>query len=57
MAKCKPINTPIDSGLLISIMPSFSDSRAPIETVLWYLSAVDYLIYVMTMTRPDIVFA
>lgn len=47
----------MDSGLPNTIMPSSSDYHASSKTILWYLSAVDSLMYVMTMTRPDIAFA
>lgn len=56
MAKCNSSTIPIDSGLPNIIIPSFSNYQASFETILWYSLAIRSLIYVMTMTWPDIVF-
>lgn len=56
IAKCNSSTIPIDSGLPNIIIPSFSNYQASFETILWYSLAIRSLIYVMTMTWPDIAF-
>ncbi len=47
----------IDNGLLNIIVPSSSNYQALPETTFWYSLALGSLIYVMTISEPDILFA
>ena len=52
---CSTVSTPMDPGLLNSVMPSIT--QADEDTIRWYGAAVGSLMYAMVTTRPDIAFA
>ena len=51
------ISTSMDNGVSNTIMQSFPNYQALANTILWYVSALGSLMYVMTMTQFNIVFA
>ena len=57
MHKCKVSDTPMEPGLLNTLMPAKAGQKAHPDTVYWYGSAVGSLMYAAVMTRPDIAFA
>ena len=58
MVNCKPVDTPILPGLKLSIeqSPKTSEEKAQMDAIP-YISAVRSLMYLATMTRPDIAYA
>jgi len=58
MADCKPVGTPILPGhrLLSEQSPKTREERAEMESIP-YINAVGSLMYLATMTRPDIAYA
>ena len=57
MSDCNPRSTIINSGLSNIIMPSWFGYQTSPEIIFWYASAVESLVYSMTMTWLDIAFA
>ncbi len=58
MVNCKPVDTPILPGLKLSIeqSPKTSEEKAQMDAIP-YISAVRSLMYLATITHPDIAYA
>lgn len=54
---CKPAFSPINPGVPNSMLPASENQQADKDTIFWYGVIVGSLMYVMTMTRPDLGYA